>query len=349
MRVRHERPGLVWPVFLIGIGVVFLLNNLGVLPWGVWQTLLGLWPVLLIAAGLDLMLGRRSARGALLAAILVLAVLAGAVWAAVARSGSAEFRSETISQALEGARRGEVEIASGVGNLVIEAQPEATGNLIEGVVALAPSETIATDVRRTGDTLRYEIKSRNAWHTPILPTGAVWPVEKVWRLALSRDVPLDLRVQPGVGHSTLDLAELTVAKLTVAGNVGRVTLTLPRRGPSQVTLDGGVGELVIIVPAGAAARIEAAGGLGGVVTEGRFSRVGRTYTTSTYSASAERIEVRVKGGIGRLLLREEHALTFGLRGHVPAFGLLGRVPALDHQSGAIAPQAKAIASVGVLE
>ncbi len=305
MTARHERHGLVWPVFLIGVGVVFLLNNLGVLPWGAWQTLLGLWPVLLIAVGLDLLLGRRSAWGALLAAILVLIVLAGAVWAAVARGGTAaELRRETIVQPLEGARRGEVEIGFGVGHLVIEAQPEATGNLIEGVVALAADEVAVSNFRRTGDTAHYELQSRSNWRPFILPGGTMWPAEKVWRLALSRDVPLDLRVRSGVGHSTLDLAALTVNRLNVEGNVGQVTLTLPRRGPSQIMLDGGVGELVIIVPTGAAAAIEAAGGLGGVITEGRFSSVGRIYTTPAYNASAERFEVRVKGGIGRLTLRE---------------------------------------------
>ena len=37
----------MWPVILIGAGVVFLLNNLGVLTWGVWEMLWRLWPVLL--------------------------------------------------------------------------------------------------------------------------------------------------------------------------------------------------------------------------------------------------------------------------------------------------------------
>ena len=80
METEHrERHGLVWPVMLIGTGVVLLLSNTGRLPWGVWQTLLSLWPVLLIAAGLDLLFGRRSTWGALLAALLALAVLVGAL------------------------------------------------------------------------------------------------------------------------------------------------------------------------------------------------------------------------------------------------------------------------------
>ena len=48
--VRHG--GLVGPAILIGLGVVFLLNNLGMLDWGIWNILLRLWPLLLIAIGL---------------------------------------------------------------------------------------------------------------------------------------------------------------------------------------------------------------------------------------------------------------------------------------------------------
>ncbi len=234
MNTRHERHGLVWPVILIGAGVVLMLNNTGVLPWGIWQTLFGLWPVLLIAAGLDLLLGRHSAWGALLAAVLVLVVLAGAVWAGLARTEQATtFRTETVSQALGGAKSAEVEVNFGVGSLMIGALPEATGNLVEGALALAPGETVVPNFRRSGDTARYELKSHGTWRAPFLQPGTVWPADKVWKLALSRDVPLELRVHPGVGRSVLDLSDLTITRLEVDGNVGQVNLTLPRRGRSR--------------------------------------------------------------------------------------------------------------------
>ncbi len=57
---KTHRVGLVWPVILISAGMMFLLNNLGLLSWNVWGTLWRLWPVLLIAAGLDILIGRRS-------------------------------------------------------------------------------------------------------------------------------------------------------------------------------------------------------------------------------------------------------------------------------------------------
>src|SRR5512137_1699193 len=115
METEHrERHGLVWPVMLIGAGVVLLLSNTGRLPWGVWQTLLSLWPVLLIAAGLDLLFGRRSTWGALLAALLALAVLVGALYVGLTQTkAETAYRAQSISQPLGGATTAEVTIGFG--------------------------------------------------------------------------------------------------------------------------------------------------------------------------------------------------------------------------------------------
>jgi len=61
MEQRRWRGSLVGPIILIGLGIVFLLNNLGLLSWSVWEVILRLWPILLIAIGLDILLGRRWA------------------------------------------------------------------------------------------------------------------------------------------------------------------------------------------------------------------------------------------------------------------------------------------------
>ena len=60
MEGEFRRGGLVGPIILIGLGVVFLLNNLGFLEWSVWDVLLRTWPLLLIAWGIDLLIVRRT-------------------------------------------------------------------------------------------------------------------------------------------------------------------------------------------------------------------------------------------------------------------------------------------------
>lgn len=50
----HRRGSLIGPILLIGAGLLFLLSNFGVIDANIWRSLLNLWPLLLIAAGLDI-------------------------------------------------------------------------------------------------------------------------------------------------------------------------------------------------------------------------------------------------------------------------------------------------------
>ena len=49
---------IFWPMILIGLGVVWLLANFDIIPPVNWWTLLNLWPLVLVALGLQIMFGR---------------------------------------------------------------------------------------------------------------------------------------------------------------------------------------------------------------------------------------------------------------------------------------------------
>ena len=67
---------LFWPVLFTGFGLLWLLVNLKILPFDNIGGLIGLWPVLLIAAGVDLMIGRRwPLVGALLGGLVAASLL----------------------------------------------------------------------------------------------------------------------------------------------------------------------------------------------------------------------------------------------------------------------------------
>jgi len=306
METEHrERHGLVWPVMLIGAGVVLLLSNTGRLPWGVWQTLLSLWPVLLIAAGLDLLFGRRSTWGALAAALLALAVLVGALYVGLTQTkAEAVYRTQSISQPLVGATSAEVTIGFGAGTLNLDALTEASGNLIEGRLELGPQEQISTNFSKPGNAANYELKSRNAWTSSFTNPASAWPADKTWDLALSRDIPIRLRIDSGAGRNVLDLAQLNIPQLNIHGGLGQVDLTLPQRGSSQTVIDGGVGQIIVRVPQGVAARIQVEGGLGGVVVNGTFQKSGDTYVSPGYATAENRADVRINSGVGQLTIQQ---------------------------------------------
>lgn len=300
MEVREPHGGIVGPVLLIGIGIVFLLNNLGWLNWGVWETLLRLWPVLLIAVGIQVLFGRGSILGSLLAAGLLLAAFVGAILLA---GGGGPLPSEAVSgdrfsQPLNGATRAEVNLRFAVGRLRVGAA--ATGDqLAEGSVRAAgtwlrrdfrvENGTAFLDLRDEFDSGRFLRWSRG---------------ERFADVRFSAAIPMRLRVETGAGESELDLSPLTLTDLQVRAGVGRTVITLPARGQLQASVKGGVGETEIRIPAGVAVRLDLETGVGRVEVPDSYSRQGDIYISPGYETATNRVQLEVATGVGRIHIQE---------------------------------------------
>jgi hypothetical protein len=262
-----RREGLVAPAIMIGLGIVLLLNTLGLLGWEVWWSILRLWPLLLIAVGVDLMLGRRSALASLLVMVFLLGALALAVGWSSAWLGALE-------------------------------QP---GQLIAGSIRRGPGEEVVRDVGQSGDTASFKLRSQM---TRWFPGGFGQNSQAIWDLRLNRDVPTRLVIDTGAGTAALDLEGLRVTDLTVNSGIGSTTLTLPGQGHVRARVHGGVGQTTITIPAGVAARITASAGIGQVQVNGGFQRQGAYYTSPGYETAERRVEIDVDSGIGSITIQQ---------------------------------------------
>ena len=68
--------GILGGLFLVFLGIVFLLTNLGLLPSTIWNELWKFWPVLVILLGIRILAGR-NAISRIIITLLTLFVFAG--------------------------------------------------------------------------------------------------------------------------------------------------------------------------------------------------------------------------------------------------------------------------------
>jgi hypothetical protein len=303
--------GVVWPVILIGAGLILLLNNIGYLTWDIWGILWRLWPILLIAAGLEILIGRRSFVGSLLVALFLVVVLSGVIWWGLQRAPGAitlptfgaaqvDTREVAIHQALGGADRAEVVIGLNAGELRLDALPESA-SLIEGAIELRVGEEVEPRFDVQGDAATYVLENKNPTVLPILGRAEG---DILWQLGLNRDVPLQLQVSTGAGESVLDLSRLNVTDLAVHTGVGRTELYLPSQGRLTAAVNTEIGELVVTVPQDVAARIAVEGGLNSVeVPDGHYERTDDVYVSSGYATATDRVDLRIDAGIGRVVIQ----------------------------------------------
>ena len=297
---KRRRVSLVGPVILIGLGVVFLLNNMGVLAWSVWEVIFRLWPILLIALGLEIILSRLSAWGSLLALVLTVVILAGALWLIGPDIGTGQaVAGEEVRQALGGATRAEVVIEPGIGALYIEALPESA-NLVEGVVSVGRGQSVKRHFAVAGKTATFTLRADGATFGPF--TG--WADRWSWELGLAPEVPLELEIGLGVGLADIDLTGLTVDDLKVSMGVGRTTVILPEEGRFYAKIEGAIGETVVVIPAGMAARIRVDTGLAVSDLPDGYQQRNDVYTSPGYASADDRVDLEVSQAIGKVTIRQ---------------------------------------------
>jgi hypothetical protein len=298
------RPGAgraTWPYLLIGAGVLLLLTNLGWFDLGAIWSLLSLWPIALIAVGVDIITSGRYR-----VPVIVVALIVAAVWGSTGLRGvgfggvgvgGAGGRVD-VAHALDGARSAEVVLRLGVGEVTVDAAA-ARGALLSGTIVAGRNETIAQRPSRSGTTARIEITSQQTG-----PTTMMGGDTRRWNLSLTREVPVDLRVDSGVGRTTLDLRDATLSRLRYAGGVGETVVTLPGSGGYRGEFELGVGATTVRLPQSVEARITVRTGLGRANVAG-FDRDGDVYTTPGYASAAAnaRVDLSVQGGVGAVTIQ----------------------------------------------
>ncbi|OQX62028.1 MAG: hypothetical protein B6I38_05660 [Anaerolineaceae bacterium 4572_5.1] len=320
---------IVGPVFTIGLGIIFLGSNLNLLGWNSWISVLRLWPVLIIAIGLEIFIGRKSILLSSFGVLAALAIMTAGLWFSGAVDGvdgvtlgGAPLVSEVIEQSLDGAAEADVRIDASVGALYIEALSDSD-NLIEGKIFTGENETITQDFKIEDGTAFYELNSDFSGSMPFLNNMDMEKNDFTWDLLLNDETPLILDITLGVGESRLDLSELTVTELDleigvgqtrinlpagdyggrVEGGVGQTIVTLPEEGQIQLRVNGGVGEIVIRVPEGMAVKAHVDRGISGLSVPSGYSQNNDTYTSPGYATAKNQIDLYLDQGIGNIAIR----------------------------------------------
>ena len=74
------RSGILGPLVLVIIGLLLLLNNMGMLPLGFWGTIWRFWPLILILIGLDILATHSESRKTYILFILLgIVIVAGVI------------------------------------------------------------------------------------------------------------------------------------------------------------------------------------------------------------------------------------------------------------------------------
>ena len=289
--------GEAWPLFLILVGVAGVVST--AMSWrpslaGIWSFT---WPVVWIGTGAILL---ASTTGNLVQGPVEffgewwpwLAVGLG-VWFMVGAIAPGGGRPEEhLALPLAGATSASVRLTFGAGKLAVSTA--APGNLVDGTFA-------GGVVRKSDGPGRIDLSQDTTFGLPWLDHGSEWTV------GLTRDVPLDLRVDAGAARTDLDLSELLLRRLEIRTGASETHIRLPRNaGATDVKAETGAASLTMNVPVGVAARIRLRMALGSSdVDEARFPRTSSGYESPDFGTATNRVDIDVQGGVGSVRILGE--------------------------------------------
>ena len=300
--MEHRRPSIIGPLLLITAGVLFLLANMGMLPFTFWELAARFWPIVLILIGLEIIFGRRSMLGALVILVLWLGLVGGVIWIAYAQGGgilpTTAAATEELSQPLADIKSATVDLNVGFSNTTLTALGSDSGDLIKGTFSHGQGIRIVKSYNVAGGDGRLSLKEEG---TSFILGGAT--VSR-WDLGLNPGIPINLRVDGGVGRTSLDLGTLKITSLQIDTGVGNVNVTTPGSGTVTMRLNGGVGSAIVNIPQGVAARLRVNTGLGGIrVDESRFPKFGDVYQSADFASATNKVDGEIDGGVGSITIR----------------------------------------------
>jgi predicted membrane protein len=293
-----NRGGIVWPSLMIGLGVIFLLNNFGYLVLDVWQVILSLWPVLLIAIGFDILIGRRSWFLSLVGVVVVLAILVGSI--GLMSNQVYAMAGQEISYPVEGVEQAEMDFNIPLSTMALEVTSE-TGILLAGKVPEGGGITVQEQFLVQDGTAVFKLSADGSFVT--VP-GVTSPYR--WEFQVAPGVPLELKISQGVGSVNLDLTQLSLSDLKASIGAGQIAVLLPDDQTFSAHLSGGMGQLVVIVPENVAVRINSGTALAALSVPDGYERNGNVYTSPNYSSADEQVDLQLDLAIGSVVVKEQN-------------------------------------------
>jgi hypothetical protein len=315
-------------VFLIIIGSIFLLNTTGALSWSVWLLLMRFWPVFIIIAGIQIILGK-TRFGAISIGVIALVIYTFIAIFAIISTGlnirgndvvrpawrdrvndvllkdpgdmkSSQDTYELVSEEIDEI---DLDLNVGVGKFSLSDDSDSNEvtfnskyyeNMGEpDYQTIVDDKTLEIDFSQKDNFVMWGFKSRGPEYNLQIPN-----------LKPIKNLKLDL----GAGEGDVNLEKLNLSEMELEVGAGKLEVKLSQNSlpKSLSNVKVGAGELTIYVPRGTEYKVKYDVGVGEARIFGEeFSGLGKEgdVTSDDYDDAEVHLELDVNVGVGKFEIK----------------------------------------------
>ncbi len=285
-----QREGIAWPILLMGLGTFLLINNLGPQSWISWTKIIQLWPVLLIAVGIDIMFKGQSGWATLAGIVLTIALVGGAIWIGFQGFQVTAVYDDIHETYPEGITSADIDLSLGLGEIILTTEPTSEV-LITGEVT---PEIPGGHLEKSGNLVSYQLEQNS-------PT--FYPHTARWELSLTEDLTVNLAVSNAVGEMLLDGNNIDLGSFDANQVVGRIVIQLPDSSTEDILIKQSVGTILIQIPEDARVAVDAKNGLTRVKFPSTFDLENGYYVTPGATRANADLFITIEQAVGLVTIQ----------------------------------------------
>jgi len=279
-------------VFILTVGIILLLANIGIINWSIMGALFDLWPAIFIVIGVNIIFRNNSIVRIITWLIFMAAIVSYGYFfngSSIMHGGQAA-KNITIEKASE-TEQGELKLK--LGGIKLNVDSTDTSLLDSAISNPDIKHKVEYSSGKKMASVQFEREN-------LFIMGGSRSLNDC-RFSLNDSILWDIDVDAGAVSGTIDLTNLLVKDLDVDMGAGSIKLVLGNKNKNtNVKIDAGASSFDVVLPKDAGVRIKLDGALNNTNLKNLgWNKQGNYYTSPNYNAAERKIDMDVGMGAGR--------------------------------------------------
>lgn len=322
----EKQKDITGAIFLVSIGILFLLNTTNIVPWGIWLQIFRFWPILLILAGLKIILPENKV-GQIVYPIVytIFIIFIGATSYFFTKTQRVPFLPENVSNCIfnscdsvDNSNLMESEeyinfadytnVVDRVLDINIAASTLNLNDESADYFIYSQAKDYTKSNKPTLETVNNEGTLRTVFDNTKIHTYGWWNfTSPEYTLTLGQStIPTSVLIELGAGEGIANLDTATLKSIDAKVGAGSLDITLGINSvPETINLEVGAGEISLTLPENVGILVSYNLGVGSIkLDETSIDGVGKetNYKSANYDTATKKVLITASVGVGELTI-----------------------------------------------
>ena len=297
---KNTGKGIGFGIFLIIIGILWLLIKIDVVDPNFLSSLKDLWPLVLVVIGINIIFDRYLiVKIFTWLALLVALILYSNYDMDVVKSLDNVIYSEVVQEEVPGLEFGRIEIKDVGGDIRI-------GKSLEDVYRISfPDKYVNVEKYIEGNAAVADIESSMESSRIFLPSKNKYNYG--YRILLGDSVAWDTKIDAAFLDGEFDFSGLTLKGIEINAAAGDVKIDADTfYDGATIDIDGAALNIVINVPDDTGVKVEYNGAIKNASVDSDWVKSDNVYTSPEYGSSNQNLYIKVNTAVGNLKINTEN-------------------------------------------